>query len=120
MTDFALIIKPFEANLLIPDWPDNLWLVAVQNKGTRYWDCGFENQLPEMVGSNLVWPAYKGFKTANVNAEDEIELLRHLVSIPGLLDSAQANQASLNSTDDQYLKNSKDSIKSQDIEWDDF
>ena len=119
LDDFALILCPGEAQGLIPNWPDNMWLSAMRQAGIPRWETGLECDLPNIIGTLPVWPPFQNFSIARVNAEDEIALLRHLVSIPGLAESARERfYVSDNPDQAEYFKKQDKETLASELDWD--
>jgi hypothetical protein len=112
MGGFALVLMPGEAQAMAEGWPDGAWLVACLDENGRRWEAGRESDLPGLVGRLPVWPPLAGFEAADVRAEEEAALVRHLAALPNLAAGAAARFGAL-------LSEPEDGPSAADISWED-
>jgi hypothetical protein len=82
---FAIVVEPAHAAELVPDWPIGAFLVAIRPKsGPDRWEACQEADIPGILGGIPAWPPTGALLVADVDAEDERDLIETVTNVPGL------------------------------------
>jgi hypothetical protein len=110
MSGFALALRPEEAAALVEGWPDGLWLVAAADGAGRRWDACAREEVGVAAAALPIWPPLDGAPGEPPPADEEADLIGHLLSVPGLAAAAAARAA--------RPSEAAEWVSAEDVDWD--